>query len=65
MKQQEELTIGLVSHQKKGQKANANFSIAKKVDGAFEVGNGDRAKISLTASNAKRQKQRERKGRRI
>ena len=45
--------------------ANANFSIAKKVDGAFEVGNGDRAKISLTASNAKRQKQRERKGRRI
>jgi hypothetical protein len=45
--------------------ANANFSIAKKVDGVFEVTNGDRVKISLTASNANDQKQRERKGRRI
>jgi len=45
--------------------ANANFSIAKKVDGVFEITNGDRAKISLTSSNANAQKQRERKGRRI
>jgi len=45
--------------------ANASLSIAKRLGGAFEVGTGDRAKISLTVSQANSSKQRERKGRRI
>ena len=45
--------------------ANASFSIAKRVGGAFNVNTGDRAKISLTVSQANSSKQREKKGRRI
>lgn len=45
--------------------ANASFSIARRVGGAFDVNTGDRAKISLTVSQANSSKQREKKGRRI
>jgi curli biogenesis system outer membrane secretion channel CsgG len=45
--------------------ADANMSIAKKVGGSFEVGTGDRAKISLTVNQVNSSKQREKKGRRI
>lgn len=45
--------------------ANASLSIAKRIGGAFAVSAGDRAKISLTISQAARNKQREKKGRRI
>ena len=44
---------------------NSNFSIAKQSGASFDVGNGDRAKISLTVSSAKSTNQREKKGRRI
>ena len=45
--------------------ANASLSIAKRIGGAFTVSAGDRAKISLTISQATSNKQREKKGRRI
>ncbi len=44
---------------------DANMSIAKKVGGGFNVGTGDRAKISLTVNQVNSSKQREKKGRRI